>query len=242
MTISQLSPFSLQHNWSVNWSRALKIRGTERIIGESQKELLAMQALSAVNVIGLGQLFKRFGIDRKRAEKMCAEKKLVKHVVYQNRQNMVIYTLGEIGAKIINEPNYQIDYWLQYGIKDVLKRLAFYNLFLCFDNAKVERSLKPFTGIIKKGDTKLFVYVLRDQGKDLEHFLLYHDYFTERVIIVAEEIDHLNQLLPTLIESKIKLRVALDMDIYKQKEKSIRDKFYYLDKTSRKFMLDLEVE
>src|SRR5690606_31962986 len=99
------------------------------------------------------------------------------------------------------EDIYDINYWVKYQTEDVLKRMLFFRLYQHFfvDKGQVdEGSLSimptpdPFIGSIQFNENSLYVYVIRG---DVNDFLMYMKWkgqsFNERLIIIAEEIRHL---------------------------------------------------
>ncbi|MGE7924715.1 hypothetical protein ACQKND_16250 [Viridibacillus arvi] len=236
---STFSPYSLaSYDWSVKWIEPLKVTGNERISGTNKNELKLLEALVVVPIIGSKQAELIFGITRKKADKMISEKKIIKHTVVRNNQTIPIFTLGELGAEIVNHPHYHKKYWVNYEIKSVLKCLSFYNLYQYFFEFEMCKVQQPFTGIIRTKKSNMFVYVLNDKGTDLQRYLLYDEDFVKRIIIIAEKKEYVEPLIPLLAKSQIKLRVALDSDIFYKDQTGVNNKMYFLDSENNQLIKD----
>lgn len=102
--------------------------------------------------------------------------------------------------------SYESNYWIEYKIEDVLKRLLLFQLFQHFAGSKVLPSSEPFSGAIEFKGKVIYVYVVRGDVSDL---LMYSKWcgknFNERIIIITESIRHLQPL--KLIIKNFKLRV-----------------------------------
>ena len=209
-----LSPYSLSHEWSLHWTRIpSNIKRSAFVNGESPKERKALEALAAVGLIGGTQLSRLFNLDKKRLIRMVAEKKIVRHEIHRNKQVIPIYTLGINGAVIagLNE-GYEGNYWVEYKIEDVLKRILFFQLYKHFPESKVLPTQEPFSGAIKFQGKRFYVYVVRGEVNDL---LMYFKWsgkkFNERLIIITESIRHLQPFKE--IAETLKVRVAVDVDL-----------------------------
>ncbi|MGE7920658.1 hypothetical protein ACQKM9_17235 [Viridibacillus sp. NPDC093762] len=234
-----ISPYSLSsYEWSVNWVEQLKVTGNERKSGTNKSEMKLLKALMVVPIIGSKQAELLFGLTRKKADKMISEKKIIKHTVVRNNQTIPIFTLGELGAEIVNHPHYHKNYWSQYEIKSILKCLSFYNLYQYFSEFEMWKVQQPFTGIIRTKKSDMYVYVLNDKGADLQRYLLYDEDFVKRMIIITEKKEYVEPLIPLLAKSQIKLRVALDSDIFLKLETGVNNKMYFLDAENNQLIKD----
>lgn len=66
-----LSPFSIEHNWKLNWTKVPEyIKPFKYVNNESPKERRALEALACIGVIGGLQLSRLFSLDKKRKKKM----------------------------------------------------------------------------------------------------------------------------------------------------------------------------
>lgn len=232
------SPFSLSHQWSLHWTRiASNIKRSDYVNGESPKERKALEALAAVGIIGGVQLFRLFSLDKKRLKRMVAEKKIVRHEIHRNKQVLQVFTLGINGAVIAGlKDSYESNYWVEYKIEDVLKRLLFFQLFQRFPKAKFLPTQEPFSGVIQFEGKPIYVYVVRGDVNDLLMYLKWNGKnFNERLIIITESIKHLQPL--KISAAKLKLRIALDMDL-RDEVKDLQKLFYFLDE-SGEFISDV---
>lgn len=233
------SPFSLSHQWGLHWTRIpSNIKRSDFVNGESPKERKALEALAAVGVIGGAQLFRLFSLDKKRLKRMVAEKKIVRHEIHRKKQIVPIYSLG-INGEVIAGLNdcYESNYWVEYKIEDVLKRLLFFQLFQHFPESKVLPTQEPFSGAIQFHGKPIYVYVVRGDVNDLLMYLKWGGkHFNERLIIITESIRHLQPLKVTA--ETLKLRVAVDVDLRDDIE-DLQKLFYFLDE-SGEFISEVE--
>ncbi|MFS0574986.1 hypothetical protein AB1K83_05090 [Sporosarcina sp. 179-K 3D1 HS] len=234
-----LSPYSLSHDWSLHWTRIpSNIKRSDFINGESPKERKALAALAAVGLIGGLQLSRLFSLDKKRLKRMVTERKIVRHEIHRNKQVIPIYTLGINGA-VISGPNecYESNYWVEYKIEDVLKRLLFFQLFQHFPENKILPTPVPFSGAIQFKGRRIYVYVARGDLNDLLIYLKWNaKNFSEQLIIIAESIRHL-QYLKEFIQD-LKLRVLLDLDVLSY-NKNLQKLSYFLNESGN-FIRDLD--
>ncbi|MEK5069611.1 hypothetical protein [Sporosarcina sp. FSL K6-1508] len=234
-----LSPYSLSHDWSLHWTRIpSNIKRSDYVNGESPKERKALEALAAVGLIGGAQLSRLFSLDKKRLKRMAVEKKIVRHEIKMNKQVIPIFTLGVNGAAVAGLNDcYESNYWVEYKIEDVLKRLLFFQLFQYFPESKVFPTQGPFSGAIQFQGKPIYVYVVRGDVNDLlMHLKWIGKHFNERLIIITESIRHLHPLKVTA--ETIKVRVAVDVDL-RDDINDIQKLFYFLDE-SGEFVSEVE--
>lgn len=226
-----ISPYSLSHEWNLHWTRMpSNMRESDYINGESPKERKALEALAAVGIIEGAQLFRLFSLDKKRLKRMVLEKKIVRHELKRNKQIIPIFTLGINGAVIGGlKDSYDSNYWVEYKIEDVLKRLLFFQLFQHFAGSKVLPTPEPFSGAIGFKGKPIYVYVVRGDVSDLLMYLKWKgNLFNERLILITESIRHLEKL--KMIAERLKLRGILDLDL---QDVSFRlENSYYLNEYS----------
>lgn len=226
-----ISPYSLSHEWNLHWIRIpSNIKRSDYINGESPKERKALEALAAVGIIEGAQLFRLFSMDKKRLKRMVMEKKIVRHELIRNKQTIPIFTLGINGAVIGGlKESYESNYWVEYKIEDVLKRLLFCQLFQHFAESKVLPTPEPFSGAIEFKGKPIYVYVVRGDVSDLLMYLKWRrKNFNDRIIIITESIRHLQPL--KLIIENFKLRVTVDKDLGGN-SKVDQKSFYFMDIT-----------
>lgn len=236
-----ISPYSLSHEWNLHWTRIpSNVRASDYINGESPKERKALEALAAVGTIEGAQLFRLFSLDKKRLKRMVLEKKIVRHELIRNKQVIPIFTLGINGAVIGGlKDSYDSNYWVEYKIEDVLKRLLFFQLFQHFTGSKAFPTPEPFSGAIGFKGKSIYVYVVRGDVSDLLMYLKWKDKKNnDRFVIVTESIQHLKEL--KLNAKILKLRVALDKDLLGN-IKSHQNLFYFFEE-SVGYVKEIEVE
>lgn len=232
-----ISPYSLSHEWSLHWTRIpSNVRQSDYVNGESPKEQKALEALAAIGVIEGAQLFRLFSLDKKRIKRMVREKKIVRHELRRNKQTIPIFTIGINGAVIGGlKDSYESNYWVEYKIEHVLKRLLFFQLFQHFSKSQVLPTQEPFSGVIVFQRKPIYVYVVRGDVKDLLMYLKWSGkHFNERLIIISETIGHLQPL--RVSEENLKVRVALDVDLLEEID-DFQKLFYFIDGSS-KFVIE----
>ncbi|MFC5591675.1 hypothetical protein ACFPRA_22575 [Sporosarcina soli] len=226
-----LSPYSLSHSWSLHWTRIpSNIKRSSYVNGESPKERKALEALAAVGLIGGAQLSRLFSLDRKRLKRMAAEKKIIRHEIHRSKQIIPIYSLGINGAVIAGMDDcYESNYWIEYKIEDVLKRILFFHLFQHFSGSEILPTHEPFIGAIQFQGKTIYVYVVRGDVNDLMMYLKWKgQHFNERLIFVTESLQHLQALKVTT--ERLKVRVAVDLDL-RDDIKDLQKLFYFLDES-----------
>lgn len=234
-----ISPYSLSHEWNLHCTRIpSNIKRSDYINGESPKERKALEALAAVGVIEGTQLFRLFSLDKKRLKRMVLEKKIVRHELMRNKQIIPTFTLGINGAVISGlKDSYESNYWVEYKLEDVLKRLLFFQLSRHFPGSKIIPTQEPFSGAIQFQSKPIYVYVVRGDVSDLLMYLKWKgEKFKERLIIVTESIRHLEPL--KVIAEILKVRVVLDVNLQEDNE-YIHKLFYFLDE-SGEFIREVE--
>src|SRR5699024_9981043 len=110
-------------------------------------------------------------------------------------ETIYIYTLGVNGAKIINAVGYEMNYWVEYRIEDILKRILFFSLYERFYPSDLAIAPDPFIGSMIINGKNMYVYVVRGDISDLMMYLKWSN-FNKRIIFIAEELTHLTQLKP----------------------------------------------
>lgn len=222
------SPFSLSHDWDLRWKIVPShMKAHKHVNGESPKERKALQALACVGVIGGLQLSRLFFLDKTRLKKMVYQKKIIRHEIKKNNQIIPIYTLGVNGAIIGEVTGYENNYWLEYRIEDVLKRLLFFKLYEHFPYAKLFPSPNPFVASFIDKGKHYYVYVVRGAVDDLARFLKWNT-FKDRLLIIVENENHLNLLAPFLEE--IEVRIAFDKTLNEKEKQNVFCSFEEIEK------------
>lgn len=209
----KVSPFSLSNDWTLGWKRIPSSYRPMRYYNiNSMKERKALKALASVGLIGGKQLFNLFSIKRKEISNMLKTDKLVKHELNKSKEKIIpIYTLGINGAKAIKLDIYEENYWINFDITDVLKRLLFFQLYRRFSTHKVYPAPNPFVSAIENNNNIIYVYVLKGDIGDLLRYLKWELKSYHRIIIVTESVDLLQPL--DLYIKDLKLRVVLEKDL-----------------------------
>lgn len=222
------SPFSLKHKWSLFWNRLpSNLRPMELIQCDSKREQKALHAIANIGVIGGRQLFHLFSIDKKRLKKMEREQKVVRHVIKKGNQIIPIFTLGPTGSIITKHTAYEPNYWVEYHVEDVLKRLLYFRLYQFFPEASIVPTTEPFVGGMDIKGNPLYVYVVRGDTSDLLNYLKWRgNTFNGRLIIIAEDFKHIQPLV--MYTKDIKMRLTSDNDL--MQANSMRELFYFMSK------------
>lgn len=221
----ELSPFSLQHDWTVNWSRIpSNVKVPSRYNINSMKERKALEALASVGVIGKKQLSRLFQMNKTDIKNLENSHKIVRHNLKQNNNGIIpIYTLGINGARAINLEVYDVNYWVEYFASDVLKRLLFFQVYNFFPTLRVVPSPEPFISAVQNNNNLIYVYVLKGDVNDLMRFLKWKK-MNHRLILVTEKFEQLKPL--ELAMDDLKVRVVLEKDLMTE-ENFNQDIFYY---------------
>lgn len=238
MEKNSISSFSVCHEWSLYWKKDGNPQSSRIIYCESQKEQALLKALASVDVIGRKSLLEIFDINKQRAKRMCFEGKLVEHKIHMAKRQLCIYTLGKVGAELIDVAGYKANYWLQLEVADVLKRLVYYHLYSYLPDMQIGPAVKPFVGSLTNGENQLFVYVLRGNCNDLLQFLKWDENFSERLIIVTESLSHVEPAIPFLLASKTNVRIAEDLDLDLYTDEPIQSSFYFIDTDTKQLIRD----
>lgn len=124
--------------------------------------------------------------------------------------------------------SYDSNYWVEYKIEDVLKRLLFFQLYKHFAGSKILPTSEPFSGVIEFKGKPIYVYVVRGDVSDLLMYLKWRGrYFNERIIIITESLRHLEYIIMNAV--RLKIRIALDIDL--RDVNNFSDIFYFLDES-----------
>lgn len=220
-----ISPFSLEHKWSIYWERLRSnFRADPRVNIHSMRERKALEALSAVGVIGEKQLSRLFSLSSREINNMKRTFKIMKHKLKRGESYEIpIYTLGIRGAMALKLDAYESNYWTTYTIEDIMKRLLFFQLYHYFPKLKLLPAPSPFIASLLSNDNLINVYILKGNGHDLLHYLKWESKSNHRLMIVTESISHLTELEMFLLN--LKVRIALEEDLMNQTE--VKDDIFY---------------
>lgn len=221
-----INPFSLEHNWAVYWERLRSnFRADPRVNIHSMREKKALEALSAVGVIGEKQLSRLFSLSSREIDNMKRTFKIMKHKLKRGGSSEIpIYTLGIRGAMALKLDAYESNYWTTYTIEDVMKRLLFFQLYHYFPKLKLLPAPSPFIASLLSNDNIINVYIMKGDAHDLLHYLKWESKTNHRLMLVTESMNHLVEL--EMFLPKLKVRIALEEDLMNQAEVK-GDIFYF---------------
>lgn len=221
-----ISPFSLEHKWSVYWERLRSnFRADPRVNIHSMREKKALEALSAVGVIGEKQLSRLFSLSTGEIDNMKRAFKIMKHRLRRGEKYEIpIYTLGIRGAMALKLDAYESNYWTTYTIEDVMRRLLFFQLYHYFPTLKLLPAPSPFVASLLSNDNIINVYIMKGNAHDLLHYLKWESKTNHRLMLVTESMNHLVEL--EMFLPKIKVRIALEKDLMNQS--NVKDDIFYL--------------
>lgn len=221
------SPFSITHDWQLSWTHVPEhIEPHQYVNNESSKEQQALHFLSAAGVIGGIQLSRLFDLEKKRKRKMEKEKKIVRHTLIKNKQEIPIYTLGVNGAKAIGSTGYVHNQWKRLSIEKVLGRFMLVQLYEQFPGARITKAKDPFDGTLFLHKRPIYVYSVQHSTDSLLDLLKWGD-FHERIIVIAENVNDVESLLKY---RELKIRVVLAGELH-QKGKGTVD--FYINSGDR---------
>src|SRR5699024_5921167 len=166
----ELSPFSLQHDWSLDWYVVNSgIRVNPRVYYNSDEEKRALKAIASVGLIGKNQLMRLFNLRENQLNSMSKAFKIAKHKIVKNKEIVTeVYTLNRKGALLLELEDYKVNYWMEYFPDDVLKRLLYFQVFHFFAKLDIIPTPKPFVGGVKtENENMVYVYVAKGNNDDL---------------------------------------------------------------------------
>lgn len=222
-----ISPFSLEHDWAIHWTRLPSNMQERPILGQiAENEEQALKAIASVGLITSNQLLDIYSLGSKKLKRMVMRNRIVRHELVMNGKHRIsVYSLGINGAKIAGVVGYENNYWLNYRINDILKRLIFFKFYERVNSKGVFPAPDPFIGALVINDKPMYVYVVRGDLNDISMYLKWNA-FNERLIIITESLSFLEQLKPYL--HNLKLRVILDEGVVNH-EQRLNNVFYLLE-------------
>jgi len=174
---------------------------------------------------------------RKAIRKLVRYGALIQHEMLDEHDRVIpLYTLGPIAARSLGIRNYDPAYYEQLDRQDILRRLAFVQLYLRFyqklQAARIKKAKPPFVGAIflrlQDREIGFRVGVLRGNLNDIQSAMRWEKE-RHRTLIVAEKLMHCQPLLEGInIEVT---RFTTDYDLFRT---PLSEMFYFWDrKTNR---------
>lgn len=146
---------------------------------------------------------------RKILAKLKSEHKVVEHSLMTKGKNYKLYTLGPVGAAIINVP-YQADYWFWYSDSDTIQKLMSVDLYIQMCDylsaeVKVLVANRPYVHTFVHGDREYQIGVVLDDVVSLLELYRWEPP-RDRVILICQHVNQVDSLLRYLgDESPIRL-------------------------------------
>lgn|GEM_PF-1865201 len=219
MSKHKASPFSTTRNWVVEWAPIQPPPSKSSFFREiTQAEENAIRAIAEIGVIGGVQLTRLFlGGKKEKLKKMVAGSTIIEHFIYNEERRIPIYTLGELGARLVEKP-FRQGQWMEYTTSQILERLAFFQFYGRFSEieaVKVVKGNEPFVGNIKRigGDQKSFhVGVVRDNLEKWSRMFKWDhkQYEKESIFLISETIA---EIIDFENVGNFNVRLVLDEDL-----------------------------
>src|SRR5699024_5687276 len=200
MIKDDLSIFDTNKTWYFNWKSESRTSFPSLVgidIDDKSKEII--EAVASVGLITDKQLFYFYKVRKKHLDHMRHIKMLVEHQINIANEKgdmdvLTVYTLGKIGAKILNLPHYKTDYWRSYRKNEVYKRIMFFEFFNRF----------------KKGFEHLVIYSDKEDFYNIMNFLRWKNSFN-RMIFIASDLKSFHQLKPHLEDKQVRYLKEADI-------------------------------
>jgi hypothetical protein len=224
------SPFSVSLETELKWetmsSKETMIRNGVITCSEENKALI--NDLAIIGVIGSVQcsrIYWKMDKDKKQAKKSVELRYLKKHQLIRGKTTIPIYTLGATGFFIAElDPENEANKWKQLKKHEVLQRLAFFQLYAQLraqdPTIFVEPAELPFVCNINRRGKPFSVLVVRGNENTINNFFKYEsDKLPDRMIIIAESLNHLNPIQNAIKPFLNRIRVTTDHDLKESFEK-----------------------
>ncbi|WP_139490063.1 hypothetical protein [Brevibacillus dissolubilis] len=203
----RLSPFSLQHGWTVQWTyRVPNIVKAHMTLREEQ----VAKSLAKIGIIGGAQLSRLFFNKNKlQMKKMIHKGYVIPHVLRDQHKEIPIYTLSPV---VLN--SYGGVVWKRFTVEDVLQRMLFFQLYGKFTEKElvmIERAeSEPYVGIIRRKNMRFYIGVVRGNMEEWERALRW-EYESKRILLIAETLEELAPV-QEMIKHRM-VRVTTDHDL-----------------------------
>lgn len=231
----------------VRWFRIPSQQGiNHRSFFQRDTEVDLYHLLNKMGVVSGGQvashqiLHKNPKRTRQILNQLASEYKIVEHTLLERasgKEKMFkIYTLGELGAKLINAP-YKPDYWFEYQTKEVIERIMtaeFYLKFREFIGAEitVEQHTQPYLYRFTQNNKRYLIGVTWDNATTfLEEFRWNTP--DDRVILLCQHIKQLDCLLDIL---------RVDVSIRAVPKDKIKSELVFFRPENGRWIIDLPPE
>lgn len=222
MIKDDLSIFDTNKTWYFNWKSESRTSFPSLVgidIDDKSKEII--EAVASVGLITDKQLFYFYKVRKKHLDHMRHIKMLVEHQINIANEKgdmdvLTVYTLGKIGAKILNLPHYKTDYWRSYRKNEVYKRIMFFEFFhrfkKGFEHLDIYPGISPFTGAIryKNSIMEVFIYSDKEDFYNIMNFLRWKNSFN-RMIFIASDLKSFHQLKPHLEDKQVRYLKEADI-------------------------------
>lgn len=220
------SPFSMSSDIYIEWSalrtNIVATRDKMFRISTSDRFMEMCKDLSIVKVISSVQLKKYSSqmTNRNAAKTIQSALKqglILKHLLKRDNREIPIYTLGPLGLQILeglNGKRIKTD-WQSYSKHQILQSLAFYHLYFGFreNGFELDDPIEdsPFIAKLGRGDKSFNVIVVKGNENEINSFFQHEDErVPERIILIVENINHLEPLQRYIKPYLNRIRVTLD--------------------------------
>jgi hypothetical protein len=228
-----ISPFSMQHenilNWNFTSSKEIPLKNGLLNVPPSIVSLV--KDLAVIGVIGSSQC-KRLYVRSNSAARISKALDLgllKKHELIRGKQIIPLYTLGPTGMYLAGMDYEQnANYWKLFSIQDVLQRLVFFQMYGQMKDLSemvVSEAEDPFISGLKINDNSFHILVLRGNESIVENYFKYETEIPDRIILIAEGINHILPVQSILTPFADRIRLTTDDRL----KMPFEDMFYYFN-------------
>lgn len=213
-----VSPFSYRQGYNLTWFKIdPRWRGVPNALGEVTERVKKVAELTeSTKIISKYQLIRHFFTEQSAANatkylnKINRAGLLIRHVLSNSGRDLVVYTLGPLGAQLIKVP-FAPNWWLDLQKTPVLKQLIANQLFLRLiktGDAKYMVAPYPFTGVLTYKGIEFPMIAVRGDVEDINRELRHTNF--QRGFIICEDVKQIEQVAPNVIHPA---RYTTDYDI-----------------------------